>query len=159
MSEKQEVFWIKEEHMSQSFETRRFRGIRVIEFKAYQQALDKIAELEKKLESKDTSKKGDYVIVHKFFMNQLHEKISLLEQDLESEKRSHRILKESCDAFIKDLEMANSEREKQNEELIEALEFYALMIDHKESSQWFLQMDRDRGQIARQALAKVKGEK
>lgn len=153
--------------------------IHVIEFKAYQQALDKIAELEKEIAGwkvKNDTLKWDKVNPA---FEALETKISLLEQDLESEKISHRITKDSGNEYVDELK-------QQNEELIVALEFYADIeswshtgnLNGSFTEYTRLEYDKDLGQgdfyvgdtfkvddcgvsglRARLALAKVKGEK
>jgi len=53
---------------------------------------------------------------------------------------------------ITKLKEENDKLKKSREVLRTACEFYSLMIDHKESAQWFMQMDMDRGHTAREAL-------
>lgn len=59
---------------------------------------------------------------------------------------------DNCQAKIASLESEITKLKKSREWLRNGLEFYSLMSDHKESAQWFMQMDRDRGNKAREAL-------
>lgn len=98
--------------------------VEVIEYSAYQQALDKIAELEKKNEEfikKIEELKHDINNENSLKLSSdiwLKEKISLLEQDLESEKRSHQITKDSSNDYIMELKLDNTK-------MISALKYYA----------------------------------
>lgn len=164
--------------------------IKVVEYSAYQQVLDKIAELEVNVRLSD----GIITQLQRAQKAQVEifeTKISLLEQDLESEKRSHRITMDSCNEYVEELKneistltralemdsntpMDRSQEaahynwlddkyekiEKQNEELIEVLYQIALArcpsyVAHPQSV-WF---DEHVQLKARQAIAKVKGEK
>lgn len=74
------------------------KNIKVIEYSAYQQAIDKIKRIE--IDDIEFAEERDHWFDK---LKNLEQKISLLEQDLESEKRSHQITKDSSNEYITEL--------------------------------------------------------